>query len=198
LDWYRTIPYYSSRDLIYAKDKLPAISGYAHKLHETIGGKYLAGLWEMDLVLGLLWYAQPWDGKLPGDMTRKPPVERAPSWSWASLDGRLEYTDSWYRNTLLASFQVLQCSVTPTTKDPFSEVSGGVLRVSGPLELVLVVAKDEETREDNLHLIRTQADNTNGPPSTNSRGSPILSGTPEETVAKCSFDIENIEHPNHV
>ena len=30
LDWYRTIFHYSGRDLTYPKDKLPAISGYAH------------------------------------------------------------------------------------------------------------------------------------------------------------------------
>jgi hypothetical protein len=39
-------------------DVLPAISGLAHRMTETTGDEYLAGLWKNHLQYGLLWFVE--------------------------------------------------------------------------------------------------------------------------------------------
>jgi hypothetical protein len=46
-------------------------------------GTYLAGLWESQLPYGLLWISL-----VPHT---RPTTERAPSWTWASIDGPVSY-----------------------------------------------------------------------------------------------------------
>jgi hypothetical protein len=52
LEWYKSVENYSQRDLIFENDKLPAPSGYALMMQKHVGGAYLAGLWERDLLTG--------------------------------------------------------------------------------------------------------------------------------------------------
>lgn len=55
-DWVSSIVVdYSSRELSYESDRLPAISGIAHERQRLRGGRYLAGLWEEDLPQALCW-----------------------------------------------------------------------------------------------------------------------------------------------
>jgi hypothetical protein len=56
-DWLRSIEVYSSRSMTRSNDKLLAISGYAHEVQKSVGGLYLAGIWESYLAFGLLWVA---------------------------------------------------------------------------------------------------------------------------------------------
>ncbi|KAI0760155.1 heterokaryon incompatibility protein-domain-containing protein, partial [Fomes fomentarius] len=86
--WYRLVEEYSSRALTRPSDKLPALAGAAaifRKAHGRSEGTYVAGLWKEDIVQGLVWAAHyhhfP-SRKVPG-----PAPRRAPSWSWASVDG---------------------------------------------------------------------------------------------------------------
>ncbi|KAJ4397688.1 hypothetical protein N0V93_001921 [Gnomoniopsis smithogilvyi] len=113
--WYRSIQEYSSRYLTYGTDKFPAAEGLARDIASKCNvGKYLAGLWEHDLALGLLWNPVPdwenvhsparwyWPPSRSGDSiyarctkltlpVTQPTTYRAPSWSWASLDGRVHW-----------------------------------------------------------------------------------------------------------
>ncbi|CAN8101467.1 unnamed protein product [Discula destructiva] len=114
--WYHIVRVFSDRVLSYNDDKLPAIEGLAREMAEYCDvGIYLAGLWEKDLGLGLLWTTSTWtieffkdeqaarvdfwppaypkrdsrtwridEVELP---VQRPASYRAPSWSWASLDG---------------------------------------------------------------------------------------------------------------
>jgi hypothetical protein len=81
LTWSYIVRDYASRQLTFAKDKLPALSGLArHISHTRPGDTYLAGLWKSELPSNLLW------GVLKGV---RPSVYRAPSWSWAAFDGEI-------------------------------------------------------------------------------------------------------------
>jgi hypothetical protein len=53
--WFRIIEHYSSCELTHIKDKLIALCGVAKMLSPFLGEKYIAGLWESDLLRGLLW-----------------------------------------------------------------------------------------------------------------------------------------------
>jgi hypothetical protein len=125
-NWYTSVWDYSKRSMTFEKDKLPAISGYAHHIQKHVHGKYLAGLWDCDLHSGLLW-APVYGGT-------KPCEPRAPSWSWAAIDGEV-----WYgRGSTIETLEdhrttILECSVELSSNDPMGQVSGGFLKCHGPL-----------------------------------------------------------------
>ena len=84
--WWSLVNDYSRRGLTKASDKLIAISGLVIfiRKHWSLGDvplKYMAGLWMDKLISGLLWYVDL------GSHHARPAEYRAPSWSWASVDG---------------------------------------------------------------------------------------------------------------
>jgi len=105
--WYNAVSDYSNRSLTYDTDKLPAISGIAAKLQTILNYKYLAGLWQEDIIHGLLWHngsnpmrldVWPWvyDSAFKEEMESLPVLKVpssyiAPSWSWASFQGPVEF-----------------------------------------------------------------------------------------------------------
>ncbi|KAF8848723.1 HET-domain-containing protein, partial [Acephala macrosclerotiorum] len=78
--WAELVQSLTACDLTREKDKLPAISGLAKILHSSRADQYfLSGLWSSDLREQLLWVSASKSGSR---------FEwRAPSWSWASLNG---------------------------------------------------------------------------------------------------------------
>ncbi|MCJ1266197.1 hypothetical protein MMC22_006080 [Lobaria immixta] len=78
--WYHLIGIYARLNLTKHTDKFPAIAGIARQVQLRTDDTYLAGLWKSDIQRGLQWWCSP-----PATM-EKPPVPRAPSWSWAALD----------------------------------------------------------------------------------------------------------------
>jgi hypothetical protein len=84
--WEDVVDRYTACHLTKPSDKLIAISGIAQLFQSVLpNDTYLFGLWERDLAHGLLWRA--------ADNGRARLVEvpgRAPTWSWASLDGHVE------------------------------------------------------------------------------------------------------------
>jgi hypothetical protein len=84
--WYRILENYSGCGLTEASDKLVALSGVAAHVKDTLRDEYVAGLWKADFPKGLLWAVQP---RNPAhDIPSVRPLEyRAPSWSWAAMDG---------------------------------------------------------------------------------------------------------------
>lgn len=54
--WLGIVSTYNTLELTYAGDKLPAIAGVAKSFQRRIGERYIAGLWEKDLVFQLGWW----------------------------------------------------------------------------------------------------------------------------------------------
>ncbi|KAF5007899.1 hypothetical protein FDECE_5814 [Fusarium decemcellulare] len=87
-EYYDLVEDYSRRKLTNPSDKLPAISAITAAMSVALGqgsltATYLAGLWDIDLPRGLMW--QPVDGAC------RAKDYRSPSWSWAAIDGRIEF-----------------------------------------------------------------------------------------------------------
>jgi hypothetical protein len=81
--WHKMIEVYSGKSLTVASDKLPALAGIA-KAFKPEDDLYLAGTWMKHWKTGLLWAAaSPRCLKIPKSVSTR----RAPSWSWARLDG---------------------------------------------------------------------------------------------------------------
>jgi hypothetical protein len=125
--WQTLCSHYSYRELAFPADKLPAISGMASKFSNKLRCDYLGGLWRDRLAHGLFWYTT-------GSSTR-PEEYRAPSWSWASLDGRISWP-SWRsceKQQCQMYCTILEARTTTLGLDAFGAVKNGELKVSGAL-----------------------------------------------------------------
>ena len=129
-DWYEMVEAYTQRRLTRDSDKFPALSGLVNVFARLSGDRYVAGLWERDLMVGLLWRAsyseQP--------RLQRPPLYRAPSWSWAALEGGILFDSDVSRADFVLSD--LDVAIRLAGSDPFGMVASGTLTVSGRLKQV--------------------------------------------------------------
>ncbi|KAL6823390.1 heterokaryon incompatibility domain-containing protein [Trichoderma camerunense] len=130
-DWMNIVEEYTKRDLTHSADKLPAISGIAEYWSNQSGDSYIAGLWASHLPLALLWTsAQPF---LQND-SENATNYRAPSWSWASLDGQVDWFDH-LQTTVCSKLSFMDYKVKPTYEQaPFGTLTSGSLTVNGLLQ----------------------------------------------------------------
>ncbi|RYP37566.1 hypothetical protein DL767_002874 [Monosporascus sp. MG133] len=96
LEWFKVVERFCAASLTKPTDKLPAIAGLASQFQRRGDLTYFAGLFADRAVKGLLWVARG------PRLTRY--ANRAPSWSWASVDGPIKYPSP----LLKRPFRVLQ------------------------------------------------------------------------------------------
>ncbi|KAK7177750.1 heterokaryon incompatibility protein [Paraphaeosphaeria sporulosa] len=89
--WSLLVELYSKRRLSFGRDKLVAISGLARMLAPLYKSNYVAGLWVKDMVRLMAWYKNT-QTELVTENGLTP--YRAPTWSWASLDGEITYSSA--------------------------------------------------------------------------------------------------------
>lgn len=120
--WAEVVRLFTQGDLTFARDKLLALSGFARYVHTQKGGEYLAGLWRDERIEAqLCWHVD--------DPRMRPIVWRAPSWSWASVDGPVSYTPTQAGICEDEFAHVADARVTPLEDDVFGELSAGVLHI---------------------------------------------------------------------
>lgn len=121
--WSEIVQIYSGADLTHGSDRLPALSGIAQRQHQATGDLYLAGLWRRPLVKQLMW-------EVSGRRTPRP-TWRAPTWSWASVDGRSLFRWAWPGEDGLQVrreyARVHDAWTTPSGPDRHGAVAGGEL-----------------------------------------------------------------------
>jgi hypothetical protein len=119
--WADVVRLYSAANSTYSQDKLPALSGIARRIQEERGGEYIAGMWrEEDIETQLCWQATT---------PRNRPPWRAPTWSWASVDGGVSYRvkNSGCLDKVYA--HVLDTEIIFLGQDPFGQVRSGCLHI---------------------------------------------------------------------
>ncbi|KAF5244803.1 hypothetical protein FANTH_7627 [Fusarium anthophilum] len=84
LRWYEMVTSYSVRNLTNENDKMMAIAGVAYFIQQNTGYRYAAGLWQEILPFNLLWVVD-------SGVKRRPYGRSVPSWSWASVDGKISH-----------------------------------------------------------------------------------------------------------
>ena len=146
--WDAILRLYSAGSLTYASDKLVAISGIARELAPFIGGRYLAGLWEVQMARQLLWIASPERISYDTSACASSRPYRSPSWSWATTDQPLKTAMQWdyrgVRNKRDFLIDILNVDVVPAQgSDSFGQVSRASITVKGRLiEASLRTEKD--------------------------------------------------------
>ncbi|KAK5130758.1 hypothetical protein LTR08_001703 [Meristemomyces frigidus] len=112
-------------------DKLLAFSGVAQVYADLLKDEYLAGLWGSRLVLELLW-RKKWNHDCSLDLRNRPSQYRAPSWSWASIDGAVEWARTFKEEDVVA--KVLGYNVDLVAKAAlYGAVKGGRVTLQGHL-----------------------------------------------------------------
>jgi len=121
--WYALVQDYKDRLLTKDTDMLPALAGLASEFGKLIQQKYLAGLWNVELTDGLMWQAK--------DSYLTPPsTYRAPSWSWAALDGPITYQLAGPEKRIPA-VDIESTTIATKAANSFGSVQAGVLNLSG-------------------------------------------------------------------
>lgn len=118
--WQNMLQLYSRRALTKPRDRLLALSGVVEYFHAFWHrSRYIAGLWEHQLPGCLLWCTAR------GDPAPRPARYRAPSWSWAAVDGEISSHAVTYVGAVCA---VKRCYAEPKWDvNPYGEVTAGVL-----------------------------------------------------------------------
>lgn len=127
--WYRIVKTYMECDLTKSEDKLIALSGLAKKMQVILKDEYFAGLLGTLLPSQLLWNVSRCQ-QADGRPSCRPFPYRAPSWSWASVDGRV-YPGGASREGIMIS--ILKSDTTPVTSNVAGQLKDAFLLIKGSL-----------------------------------------------------------------
>ncbi|PMD34563.1 HET-domain-containing protein [Hyaloscypha variabilis F] len=139
--WWRIVEEYSGLDLSQEKDKFPALSGLAKQVQAVLKARYLAGLWESNLFFDLLWKSHKRTSDAwASDRSGRCLPWRAPTWSWASVRGKVGWSYDiicYARNRSAFTVKILaglvEASCVPAGADVTGELSSGYLVLSGQM-----------------------------------------------------------------
>ena len=146
LRWIDIVKQYTMREMSDPSDKLIAISAVAQRLAsltEGDWGRYYAGIWREGFFEQLLWTTSE------GEIAKRPVRYRAPSWSWAAIDGRLDWPSIHGLMDAKILCTLLDVEIQPLrSKQPYGAVTAGRIKVYGKVKQVLWSA-DRKTVKDN-------------------------------------------------
>ena len=154
--WLDVVEEYSMLAITKESDRLPALSGLAKFLSQKFQTLYLAGLWESNLAIGLLWHRC----SVLYSSCFRDKHSNVPSWSWASIvrthqsayeDNQLNHiTYDEVREGIIQDprLKILNAACKVTGTNHFGEISGGTVSIEG----ALIIAKYASL----LHLSRPQ------------------------------------------
>ncbi|KAF6825561.1 heterokaryon incompatibility protein [Colletotrichum plurivorum] len=133
-EWANIVESYTKCNLTFPSDKLVALSGLAEEMKEKLReigveeNKYMAGIWEYNVRHALIWFPQ-------GNEARRAPQYRAPTWSWAALDGPIFMGQG--ISHCDAHFVNFEINTVPGGADT-GELTGGSITLDGRLGLLKV------------------------------------------------------------
>lgn len=149
--WYEVVKQYTSRSLSFDTDKLPAIAGLARRLAPYIQSRYIAGLWEQDILVGLCW-AKTNHASSPSLTGRYPITYVAPSFSWASVSG-VTIKEPHVGPSSQACCEVLRVHCSPASSDPYGEIKeGSYLDLCGALVPAALIIDEKEQDIYDIHI----------------------------------------------
>ncbi len=134
IHWSGVVSEYTWREMSVPGDKLLAVSAVAKEYADFLKAsgrderpEYLAGLWRHTLKGDLYWEVNTSNPKRP-----RPTTYRAPSWSWASVDGGAVAFPDLEEASEMMVFEIIECSVQLVSPlAPFGSVASGYLIVKG-------------------------------------------------------------------
>ncbi|VUC24993.1 unnamed protein product [Clonostachys rosea] len=150
--WGRIIRLYGGTQLTKEADRLVAISGLAKRMRSILDDEYLAGLWARHLPYQLVWHtASP--GR-DGGKGRRVETYRAPSWSWASIEGEVGMPMVERAANPGILIEIEEAKVTPLSSiDDTAEVIDGYIRLKGHLFKAEILGRDADLQRFSLRFL---------------------------------------------
>lgn len=145
-EWTRILEAYTHMGRTQDGDVLVALAGIARAMKEAGLQDYFAGMWKENLS-----YALDWKSKLERDRPdrrRRPSLYTAPSFSWASVIGPIEWNhcETWPMDVVKQYCpEVLETSSTTMGTDPFAQLSTAFLRIRAPLASASIYSTDGDS-----------------------------------------------------
>jgi Heterokaryon incompatibility protein (HET) len=155
--WREIVTAYSSKDLTVHTDKIPAIAGLAKRFQRLGMGSYHAGIFQVDLFRSLLWTSSS------PEKDRRPNTYIAPSWSWASVKGKIFFQGSQHwlydhnRNEYSASIVEIK-SILENPQNTFGRIKSGFLKLEGYMTSGKLVS--DANNEYSIHFSINVRDST--------------------------------------
>ncbi|KAH8655462.1 heterokaryon incompatibility protein-domain-containing protein [Xylariales sp. PMI_506] len=139
---------HSHRQVTHKADRLPAISGIAKKMNDSVPDRYLARLWARGLPTQLCWMSLRGLGNsyqvAPQRLDYQHSEYVAPSWSWASIRGGAWYWSVHY--VLQSDVVVIDAACEVPGLNPFGRVTSGYLCLRGKTVTNTLVCTDPSLR----------------------------------------------------
>lgn len=137
--WEILIEIYTRTSLTFQEDVFPALGSLARVFHaKRPDWHYMGGLWKEELRRSLLWIPHSSKGgdgsiairkKKPSPNSPSPLGKVAPSFSWASISGRVRYMSAEYGG--VAEFGIVSTEMVPSGTDPYGDLVSGSLVLRG-------------------------------------------------------------------
>jgi hypothetical protein len=110
---------------------LPALAGLAKTIAANTGDRYVAGMWERDLLFQLQWRLNPSEKETPTDSNG---TYVAPSWSWVSRAATIHASPyAWLvefeKEDSLQLAEITSIDLQYATDDIYGRLRGGSLRI---------------------------------------------------------------------
>ena len=125
--WMELVKKYCARDLTFPETSYRHLLSIASTFRAMSGSQYVARLWRHDLARGLLWQrfrSLPMEQVIPS---------RAPSWSWAAVDGQIFWRWPLLKHKQISSnviFQIQDVHIQETSPGSCGTVGGGLSDIS--------------------------------------------------------------------
>jgi hypothetical protein len=133
---------FTERVLTVTSDRLIALAGIAKLMGQALNDEYCAGLWQRNLAVDLCWFPPNTRGLKP-----RPSGYRAPSWSWASLDGRCSLAFFADDETTDRLIRIIEYHVDTATNNPFGFVNASTLTLCGWLATIRLKPGQDSARK---------------------------------------------------
>lgn len=137
-EWGELVERYNKCDFTFFKDKAIAFMGIEKVFQKFTGEECVAGMWKSRLPWTLHWQCRTSSGNPP----KRSLLDIAPTWSWLSIDGNIDYVESNmfdYHQTILCD--VLHISSFVATS--LERESSGILTLRAPSFIIYSLAARE-------------------------------------------------------
>ncbi|UKZ61538.1 uncharacterized protein TrAtP1_002801 [Trichoderma atroviride] len=131
--WHMLVEDYTRLHLTFESDIFPAMSGIAKSFQQYTKSEYVAGMWAKSLLCDLAWHKETISSSSTENVEwhQRPKAWRAPTWSWASALGPVQFLDIGNGLVPLCELEEVKCS--PYQLDPTGELRSGHLLLRGYL-----------------------------------------------------------------
>ena len=127
--WLSMVRMYAQCDMTKPEDRLPGISAIARKLNDAyLNSEYIVGFFKSELPASLLWAGS---AKQP---LHRPDTYIAPSWSWASVQGRLFMAPDDNDDLVTPFAKVKSTSIDlADPQNPYGQIKTGNMVIEGSI-----------------------------------------------------------------